>query len=275
MGQQQESNQEAKHAGSVGLFVTCTVDLFRPSVGFAAAHLIEAAGFTLHVPDTQTCCGQPAYNGGDQDGARAIARQVVEAFEPFDYVVAPSGSCAGMIRNHYARLFKDDPEWKARAKALAARTFELTQFLVDVVNWQGNGTSLADTTDVTTEISAAYHDSCSSLREMGIKDAPRELLARVPGLSLVELAHSDKCCGFGGAFAAKYGEVSSHITDDKLANVAATKADMLLGNDLGCLMQMAGRASRSGQEIEIRHIAEVLAGMTDSPAIGKGSGNES
>jgi L-lactate dehydrogenase complex protein LldE len=243
----------------VGLFVTCLVDLFRPSIAFAAIKLIEAGGARVEVPRAQTCCGQPAYNCGDRKNAAAIARQVVETFERFDYVVAPSGSCAGMLRLHYPRLLADDPDFAERAAGLAAKSFELTSFLVDVLGLTAVDAAFAGT--------VTYHDSCSALRDLHVQDAPRRLLATVEGLSLVELADREACCGFGGAFSVKYPEISAAIVDAKLRDIAGTGAATVLSGDLGCLLQIAGRLAREHETIEVRHVAEVLAGMTDEPAI--------
>jgi L-lactate dehydrogenase complex protein LldE len=210
----------------------------------------------------QTCCGQPSFNSGDRAGARALALQAIEAFRGYDYVVAPSGSCAGMIRVHYPELFDDDPNLLPTADALAARTYELTSFLVDVLG----------VTDVEATFDAAvtYHDSCSGLRELGVRDQPRMLLRSVRGLELVEMKESDVCCGFGGTFAVKYGAISGAIVEAKARCIAEAGAPILLAGDLGCLMNMAGKLSRDGKAIEVRHVAEVLAGMTDEPAIGQG-----
>jgi L-lactate dehydrogenase complex protein LldE len=245
----------------VGLFVTCLVDLFRPSVGFAAVKLLEGAGCEVDVPAGQTCCGQPAYNSGDKATAEAIARRTIAAFEAHDYVVAPSGSCAGMLRLHYPELLKADPAWSARAAAFAAKVHELVSFLVDV-----RGVSAVD---ARLEARATYHDSCSGLRELGVREQPRALLRTVAGLELVELADADVCCGFGGTFAVKYPDISNAIVARKTEHVAATKADLLLAGDLGCLMNMAGKLSRQGRRIAVRHVAEVLAGELSDPAIGE------
>jgi L-lactate dehydrogenase complex protein LldE len=246
---------------SVGLFVTCLVDLFRPSVGLAALKLLEDAGADVDVPRNQTCCGQPAYNSGDRENAKAIARSVVEAFERFDYVVAPSGSCAGMLKVHYPTLLADDPRFAARASALAAKSFELTSFLVEVLG--------AESVKARFGASVTYHDSCSSLRELKIRDAPRRLLGSVEGLTLTEMEETEVCCGFGGAFAVKYPAISSAIGETKVRNAMNSGADCLLAGDLGCLLHIAGRLSRDGSKVECRHVAEVLAGMTESPAIGQ------
>ncbi|MCX7354012.1 MAG: (Fe-S)-binding protein [Alphaproteobacteria bacterium] len=246
---------------SVALFVTCLVDLFRPSVGFAAVKLLEAAGCTVEVPRAQTCCGQPGYNAGDRPAATAIARQVIEAFETYDYVVVPSGSCGGMLKTHYPELFEDDPAMHARAAALSARTHELISFLVDVRKMS--------TVDARFDGSVTYHDSCSGLRELGVKAQPRRLLSSIAGLEIKELVDAEVCCGFGGAFCVKYPAISDRMVTDKAKSVAATGADTLLAGDMGCLLNMAGKLSREGASVRVRHVAEVLANMADGPAIGE------
>ncbi len=243
----------------VGLFVTCLVDLFRPSVGFAAAKLLSDAGCDVDVPASQTCCGQPAYNSGDKTTAEEIARLTIAAFEAHDYVVAPSGSCAGMLKMHYPALLAGDPAWKARATAFAAKVHELASFLGDVRGIKA--------VDVELKARATYHDSCSGLRELGIREQPRQLLRSVRGLELVELADADVCCGFGGTFSVKYPDISNAIVERKTEQITATGADMLLAGDLGCLMNMAGKLSRQGRNVAVRHVAEVLAGELDQPAI--------
>lgn len=244
----------------VGLFVTCLVDLIRPSVGFAAVKLLEDAGCVVDVP-VQTCCGQPAYNSGDRADARAIAQNTIAAFEGHDYVVAPSGSCAGMLRLHYPELFAGDPEWAPRAEAFAGKVHELVSFVTDVLK--------VERVDARFEGSVTYHDSCAGLRELGIKEQPRRLLGSVEGLSLTELSDAEVCCGFGGTFCVKYPDISDNMVTKKSAHITETGAGTLLAGDLGCLMNMAGKLSREGREVEVRHVAEVLAGMTDGPAIGK------
>jgi L-lactate dehydrogenase complex protein LldE len=245
----------------VGLFVTCLVDLVRPQVGFAAVKLLEQAGFDVEIPRTQTCCGQPTWNSGADGHARDIARMVIEAFEPFDYVVAPSGSCAGMIKRHYPEVFSDDTTWLPRARALAQKTHELMSFLVRV---GGISKVLAKC-----DAKVCYHDSCSSLREMGVKEEPRALLATVDGLTLLEPDGAEICCGFGGLFSVKYPEISERMADDKISDMIATGADTLVGPDLGCLLHLAGRLRKSGQKMRVRHAAEVLAGMADELALGE------
>ena len=252
------------HAPSVGLFATCLVDLTRPSVGFAAAKLLEDAGCRVTVPGAQSCCGQPAYNSGDNADARAITEKVIRVFEGFDYVVAPSGSCAGMIRHHYPALFEGDAYWSARARVLADKTFELTSFLVDVLKIESLN---ADYDGVVT-----YHDGCSGLREMGVRDQPRKLLSQVTGMALKEGQEAEACCGFGGLFCVKYPEISGRMVDAKVDDIVATGADTLLAGDLGCLMNIAGRLQRRGSGVRVRHIAEVLANMTAGPPLGEPKG---
>jgi L-lactate dehydrogenase complex protein LldE len=245
----------------VALFVTCLVDLFRPGVGFAAIKLLEEAGCTVEVPPLQVCCGQPAYNSGDRSTTRAIAAQVIDAFEGFEAVVVPSGSCGGMLSHHYPGLFDDDPDLKARAETLAGRTFELMSFLVDVL---GVKKVAARYDGIVT-----YHDSCSGLRELGVKAQPRQLLAGVEGLTLREMKTPEVCCGFGGTFCVKYPEISNAMVGEKSADIAASGADTLLAGDLGCLMNMAGKLQREGSRVRVRHVAEVLADMGDAAPIGE------
>ena len=246
---------------SVGLFVTCLVDLFRPTVGFSAVKLIEQAGCDVEVPRAQTCCGQPAYNSGDQRNAKAIAQQVIAAFESFDYIVAPSGSCAGMLKVHYPTLFVDDAGWQSRATAVADKVYELISFLCDV-----RGLTEVDTAF---EGTVTYHDSCAALRELGVESQPRTLLASVAGLTLAEMKDPDVCCGFGGTFCVKYPDISNAIVERKTADIATTGAGTLLAGDLGCLMNIAGKLQRQSVPVSVRHVAEVLAGMTDTPPIGE------
>ena len=245
----------------VALFVTCLVDFFRPTIGFAAVKLLEEAGCTVEVPRAQTCCGQPAYNSGDRADAKAIALQVLDAFEGYDHVVAPSGSCAGMLRIHYPELFADDPAVLPRAQGLAQRSWELVSFLVDICGMQ--------TVAARWERRVTYHDGCSGLRELGVKSQPRRLLASVGGLCLRELPGAEVCCGFGGTFCIKYPEISDKMVSDKEAEIAGTGAEAVLAGDLGCLLNIAGKLHRRGRRVEVRHVAEVLAGMTgDVPPIG-------
>jgi len=243
----------------VALFVTCLSDLLRPSVAFNAIALLEKAGCQVEVPQQQTCCGQPGYNSGDRNAARALARQTIEQFDGYDYVVVPSGSCAGMIVRHYPKLFTD--QWRERAVELAARTFELTTFLHEVA-------PLPEHHRAATDRRICYHDSCAGLRELGIRQQPRELLATHCDTRVTELTHRDECCGFGGTFCVKMPEMSARMADEKLKDANQSGADTLVGGDLGCLLNLSGRARRMGIELEFRHVAEVLNGDLEGPAIG-------
>lgn len=246
---------------TVGLFVTCLVDLFRPSVGFAAVKLLEEAGCDVEVPTTQTCCGQPAWNSGDRKDTRALALATIAAFEGYDYIVAPSGSCAGMLKAHFPELLAADPIEAARAEAFATKVHELVSFLVDVRGLERVNASF--------EGSVTYHDSCAGLRELGVRDQPRQLLSTMDGLELKEMEEPEVCCGFGGTFSVKYPEISNAIVEKKSADIAGSGAACLLAGDLGCLMNMAGKLSREGRNVSARHVAEVLAGMTDEAPIGE------
>jgi L-lactate dehydrogenase complex protein LldE len=252
-----------KKTPRVGLFVTCLVDLHRPSVGFAAIRLLERAGCQVEVPRSQTCCGQPAYNTGDRRTARDMAVGIIAAFSGFDYIVAPSGSCAGMLKLHLPHLFDDDPNLRAQADAMAGRVHELIGFLTDVMGMRDPGCGSVEGT-------VTYHDSCCGLREMGVKQQPRDLL-RAAGATIVEMADPEICCGFGGTFCVKYPDISVRMVSDKTAGIVATGAETVLAGDVGCLLNIAGRLHRQGHRVHTRHVAEVLAGMTgDLPAIGEG-----
>jgi L-lactate dehydrogenase complex protein LldE len=256
-----DSRLDGQRAPRVGLLVTCLVDAIRPRIGFAAIRLLEEAGCAVEVPETQTCCGQPAFNSGDTAGAAALARQVVEAFEAYDHVVVPSGSCAGMIRQHYPEALADDPPWRDRAAALGAKTHEILTFLADVRGYRPQGREL--------RASATYHDSCAGLRELDVFAQPRKLLAAVQGLEMRRLEGNDVCCGFGGTFCVKYPAISNAIVQEKAEAIERTGAELLLAGDLGCLMNMAGKLSRRGAKVRAFHTVEVLAGMADGPAIGE------
>lgn len=231
----------------------------RPSVGFAAARLIEQAGCTVVVPAGQTCCGQPAYNSGDRETARDLALETVRAFAGCDFVVAPSGSCAAMLRLHYPALFKGAGDVEFEVKAFAERVHELTAFLVNVRRHTATEAKFAGR--------VVHHDACSGLRELGIRAEPRRLLAAVEGLELVEAPDTTACCGFGGLFSVKYPEISTAVADRRIADLASAAPDLVTAGDLGCLMSLAGRLRRSGMALPCRHVAEVLAGETDAPPI--------
>lgn len=237
----------------LALYVTCLVDLMRPSVGFASLRLLEAAGCEVVVPAGQTCCGQPAWSAGNRSLAADLAKKAIAELEGFDYVVIPSGSCTDQIRNIYPQLLADDATWGPRARAVAARTYELTSFLVDVLHFVA---PLAEFSGPVT-----YHDSCKGLRALNIKQQPRELLLKMKGLSLQEMPDCEECCGFGGAFSVRFGDVSTQIVDRKCASIASVGAAAVVGGDLGCLINIEGRLRRRGDATtRVLHIAEVLAG---------------
>jgi L-lactate dehydrogenase complex protein LldE len=263
MNEQDQDHTAAAQRMQVAFFVTCLADLFRPSVAFSSIKLLEQAGCDVAVPLKQTCCGQPAYNSGDYESAAPMAQQVISLLEWSDYVVLPSGSCTGMICHHYPKLLKG--EWRDRALQLAAKTFELTVFLNDIARFKPQGKPPSDFPTV------AYHDSCAGLRELGIKEQPRNLLRDLCGVEVSELQQGEACCGFGGTFCAKMPEISGKMVGDKLHNAVATGAQILAGGDLGCLLNIAGRARRQGENIEVRHIAELLCNELDTPAIGEGN----
>ncbi|WP_428852868.1 (Fe-S)-binding protein [Imbroritus primus] len=237
----------------VGLFVTCLIDLMRPDIGFSVVKLLEHAGCDVMVPQAQTCCGQPGYNSGDRAAARDLAEKMLREFEQFDYVVVPSGSCGGMIRHHYGDLFRDDPELQGRYARLQPKVYELTDFLVNVVQLKDLPSQFAG--------HITYHDSCSGLRELGVKSQPRALLAQLPGVTVTEMPDCEACCGFGGTFSLKYGDISTAIVDEKCASIAGSGADAVVLGDVGCMLNIEGRLRRTGNEhTRVLHVAQVLAG---------------
>lgn len=254
-------------APRVGLFATCLVDLMRPSVGFAAVSLLEQAGCEVVVP-VQTCCGQPSYNSGDRASARAIARQTIAAFEACDVVVVPSGSCAAMLALHYPALLRGEGgDDAAAAERFCKKVFELSRYLVAERGFRPVGVTWPET--------AYFHDGCSGKRELGLGAEARALLSLVAGLTLHEPGDGESCCGFGGLFSVKYPEVSGAIVDKKVADVEASGAGLVVGGDLGCLLNIAGRLARRGLTCEVRHYAEVLAGDRMTPPIGHSQGGAS
>lgn len=250
--------QSSPTAQRVALFITCLADLYRPEVGFAAVRLLENAGYVVEVP-AQGCCGQPNFNSGDRSGATEMAGGLVRRFAAYDYVVAPSGSCAAMIRCHYPTLFPEGSDERALADALAEKTHELTSFLSDIAGVPG--------ASVVWPAAVTYHDGCSGLRELGIKQQPRKLLQAVHGLELREMTEADACCGFGGLFCVKYPDISNRIAATKTRDIAATGADYVVTGDTGCLLQIQGKLHRDGSTIQVVHVAEILAGsLEDYPA---------
>ena len=239
----------------VGLFVTCLVDLVRPNIGFATLKLLEDAGCEVIVPSSQTCCGQPGYNSGARAIAKTLAKKVLAEFRDCDYVVAPSGSCSGQMKLHVVEdLFKGEPE-EAEFRRLGAKWYELSDFLVNVLK--------AATVPDKSNLTVTYHDSCSGLRELGIKAQPRTLL-RQAGCSLNEMQDAEKCCGFGGTFSIKLGEISTRMAENKCVNIGVSGAAAVVGGDLGCLLNIEGRLRRNGDmKTKVYHFAEVVAGMAD------------
>jgi L-lactate dehydrogenase complex protein LldE len=244
----------------VGLFYTCLVDTLKPNVAKATVKLVESADFKVVIPENQTCCGRPAFNSGNRRLSREIAKQSIRQFEAFDYVVGPSGSCLSMFVKHYPDLLKGDANWHRRALALSKKSFDLVDFLVNVADLPKDTTKYHGV--------VTYHDSCTGLRELGIKNQPRELLSRVEGLELVEMETAETCCGFGGAFSVKFPEISTRLVDDKVKSILKTGADTVVGGDLGCLMNIFGRLHRMKKSIRVFHIAEILAGMTHDGPLG-------
>lgn len=236
----------------VQLFITCIVDSLYPPVGTAVVTVLERLGVEVEFPEAQTCCGQPGFNGGFRAEARRLALHHLEVFEKSPApVVTPSGSCAAMVIHRYPELFADDAPNLARARALAARTYEFSQFLVEVLGVTDVGASFTG--------SLTYHPSCHLSRELGITAPPRQLLARVQGADVRDLPHAEECCGFGGLFSIKHGDLSSAMLDKKLENVRASGATTVVGCDLSCLMQMQGGLWRDGSAVRCRHLAEILA----------------
>lgn len=258
-----DAGHSRTNAPRVGLFVTCLVDTFRPTVGFAAVELLERAGCTVEVPAAQTCCGQPALNSGDYAHVRDMARRTIALFEEFDYVVAPSGSCMRTLRHDYPDILAHDPEWAPRAHALAERCHEITSFLVDVMGGVEIDANVPPCT-------VTYHDTCSGLRGLGVRNQPRHLLAKLHNVTLCEMKDTEVCCGFGGTFCVKYPEISTKIAGDKIANIKATGASTLVGGDLGCLLHLSGRLKREGVDIKVCHVTELLTGRTE-PGLGQQS----
>jgi L-lactate dehydrogenase complex protein LldE len=239
---------------TVTLFIQCLVDGVYPQVGVATAAIFRKLGIDIICPTQQTCCGQPAFNAGYHRQARIAAKRFIEIFETADVIVCPSGSCVTMVRHHYAQLFKEDAFWERRARQVADKTFELTQYLVDILGVDDLGARY--------EGKITYHDSCHLLRGLRVREQPRRLLHKVSGAEFFELYDSDRCCGFGGAFSVKYADISAAMVEDKINNIIASGADTVTGCDMGCLMNIQGMLSRRGSDIKVCHIAQILAGDT-------------
>jgi L-lactate dehydrogenase complex protein LldE len=237
---------------TVTLFIQCLVDGIYPEVGEAMVNIFRRLGISVTCPTQQTCCGQPAFNSGYHREARIAAKRFIEIFETADTIVCPSGSCVTMVRHHYAELFKDDAPWQQRARYVADKTYELTEYLVDILGVDDLGAKY--------DGKVTYHDSCHLLRSLRVREQPRRLLRKVSGAEFVELYDSDRCCGFGGSFSVKYADISAALADDKVNNIIASGADTVVGCDMGCLMNIQGMLSRKGSDIKTLHIAQILAG---------------
>ncbi|MER1986508.1 MAG: (Fe-S)-binding protein [Solibacillus sp.] len=233
----------------VSLFATCLVDMFQSNVGKSTVELLERLGCRVDFPKGQTCCGQPAYNSGYVAASKETMKNTIRAFEQSEIVVCPSGSCAYMLKE-YVHIFESEPFWQARAQQLADKTYELTQFIVDVLGIHDVGAKLQGT--------ATYHPSCHMTRLLKVQDAPLTLLKNIEGLEMIELPLKENCCGFGGTFSVKMGKISEQMVDEKVASVQQTGVHYLIGADAGCLLNIGGRIERQQIEIKTMHIAEVL-----------------
>jgi L-lactate dehydrogenase complex protein LldE len=234
----------------VSLFIPCLVEQFNPAVGEAAARVLARAGVMVDYPPGQTCCGQPFYKSGHRKEARKLARHFLEVFDGAEAVVAPSGSCVRMVKHDFEELFRDEPQWRDRAAALAGRVYEFTQFLVQVLKVDDLGASWPG--------KAVYHDSCQVSRALGIVSEPRSLLSRVKGLELVTMNRTDLCCGFGGRFSLQFPAISEAIVEKKAAFILASGAEFVIGAEPSCLMNIGGYLEKQNHPVKAVHIAQVL-----------------
>ena len=235
---------------NVTLFIQCIVDSVFPKVGQSMVRVLDRLGVSMDYPPDQTCCGQPAFNSGYRGEARAAAKRFIEIFEDAETIVCPSGSCVDMVRNHYADLFEDDSRWLDRSQHVAGKTFEFSEFLVDVLKVEDVGASFNER--------VTYHDSCHLMRGIGVSRQPRALIARVEGIDFVEMHDPDRCCGFGGTFSFKYPDISTAMLEEKVRNIEASGAGVVVGCDMGCLMNIQGMLNRKDININTMHIAELL-----------------
>ena len=234
----------------VQLFIPCFVDQLYPQTAFNMVKVLEKAGCEVHYNTNQTCCGQPAFNAGFWDEARTVCAKFLKDFDTADYIVAPSASCVGFVRNYYGMLF-DNSSMHNQVKDLGSRTYEFTEFLIDVLKIENFNATL--------NTKATYHDSCAALRECKIKEGPRRLLGNVKGLELVEMNHTETCCGFGGTFAVKFDAISIGMADQKVVNALETEAEYIISTDLSCLMHLDGYIKGKNLPLKTMHIADVLA----------------
>lgn len=242
------------HNRKVTLFIQCIIDGIFPEVGIAVVRIFEKLGISVECPAEQTCCGQPAFNSGYRKEAKRAAEHFINVFDDAEAIVCPSGACVNMVRNHYPELFRDDAKQLERAKGIGVRTFELTEYLVDVLGVEDLGSRY--------DGRITYHDSCHLMRGIGVKEQPRKLIRKIKGAEFVEMKDSDKCCGFGGAFSLKYPEISTAILEDKVKNIIDSNAEVVTGCDMGCLMNIQGILSRRGLPVKTLHIAQLLAGQS-------------
>ncbi len=253
MSRNEDRNQRPWSSSSpprAALFITCLVDLFFPQVGLAAARLLRRLGVDIEFPGKQTCCGQPAYNAGYVREPRAVALHFLEVFESCQFVVAPSGSCVSMVREHYPDLFSEEADLRERFSSLAHRTFELSEFITEVLGLESTGSRFPH--------KVTYHDSCHTLRGLGLRESPRRLIRAVEGIELLELPDAETCCGFGGIFAVKYPEISMAMLGDKIRRIEETGAEFVVATDTSCLMHIGGALERRGSSVRTLHLAELL-----------------
>jgi L-lactate dehydrogenase complex protein LldE len=234
----------------VSLFITCLADQLYPEVGQSVVRLLHRFGCEVDFPEVQTCCGQPAFNSGYQQEAREVARGMIRAFEHSDYVVSPSGSCTGMVHHYYPQLFADEPAWLEKAERLVNKTYEFSQFMVNVLGVTDLGAILNE--------KVTYHPSCHAMRLLGVKEEPMQLLSRVEGLDIIDLPKKEDCCGFGGTFAVKMADMSEAMVCEKANHVCSTGARVLVGTDMGCLMNIGGRLNKDNQPVRVLHLAQLL-----------------
>ena len=239
------------HNKKITLFIQCLIDGIYPEVGQAIVQIFRKLDIPIDCPTDQTCCGQLAFNSGYRKEAYKAAAHFIEVFEKAEVIVCPSGSCVDMVRHHYPELFSDQPGWLIRAKNVAAKTYELTEYLVDILK--------VEDLDATYNGRVTYHDSCHLNRNIGVKTQPRKLLQKIKGLELVEMKDADRCCGFGGLFSIKYPEISSSILEDKVKNIIDSNVDAVIGCDMGCLMNIQGMLHRRNSTLKVMHIAQLLA----------------
>lgn len=233
----------------VSLFITCICDIMTSNVGRDTVEILERAGCEVDFPESQTCCGQPAFNSGYLEETKKAMKQMMKAFMDSEYVVGPSGSCVGML-HEYPKVFAGDPKWEEAAKKLAAKSYELTQFLVDILGLVDVGSTFKG--------KVTYHPSCHMNRILGVKDAPMTLLKNVKGAEIIELPIQEDCCGFGGTFAIKNSAISGEMVKEKSQHVSETGAEYLVGGDMACLLNIGGRLQREGKAIKVAHISEIL-----------------